>query len=243
MAQDYENYENPLELEFAKKRYTIGNFAPLPWWITRTHYSNGLQGLHNGLSEWWDMLLFYLQWRMDEFADKKMSFVDYIIFTCQFFYIENLSRAGKDKSLFKALYAGDMTAEEFCDKIENDKECQSDKPWTEHVRSWSKTLHRSKSIRILSLMSVGSKAKITALRDYPEEVSPEKRNSKLFIEGYWNGEPGDFRNISNEDEYGDPRNLIHQADELICRLIEVRGRCIMGLLKENIGMLGFKEGC
>lgn len=236
MAQ---NNEPPLELKFASMRYTIGNFAPVPWWITRTYYSNGLQGLHNALSEWWDMLLLYLQWRMDEFEDKKMSFVDYIIFTCQFFYIENLSRAGKDKKLFKELYAGNITAEEFCEKIENGGRPTSDKPWTAHVKSWSETLHRCKKIEILSLMTVGSEAEIEPLPEFPKDVSICKRNSKLFINTYWKGKEGDIRNIDNISECEDAGNLIHQTDELISRLIEVRGQCIMGLLKENKELLAF----
>lgn len=238
--------KNDVALRFPSIRYTIGNFAPLPWWITRTYYSNGLQGLHNGMSEWWDMLLLYLQWRMDEFKDEKMSFVDYIIFTCQFFYIFSLaeiddtaaetSNGGLSrKELFRRLFEGEyteedgskreFTADDFCNELTTDEKGRT--RWAEHVKAWSVALRKNAdNLKVLSLMSVDSESKVLVLPDCLKDADLQEKSSELFIDNYWKEEGHGLR---------DPKKVtleeIHQTDKLISRLIEVRGRCIMGLLE------------
>lgn len=228
-------------LTFSLRRYMIGNFAPIPWWIENSRNGCNLQLLHNDLSEWWDMLLLYLQWRMDEFAGASMSFVDYIIFTCQFFYIENFSKMGSDRELFADLFAGNITANTFCNRI-GKKRRKDETPWTEHVIKWSKQMKgwsKNKELRILSLMDppLGSDEK-TLDSDGPRALEPidpaTKRTGEGFKEEYWHQDGKCLRDI----EKFTPKQ-IRKTDKLISRLIEVRGRCIMELLRENIDVLGF----
>lgn len=211
------------ELTFKDYRRTLGNLTPVPWWIERGRTARetdrNLQALHNDLAEWWDILLCYLQWRMGEFeGEGKPSFADYITLTCQFFYVENRS---EDKDLFRRLLRGEIDAEGFCSEIEGSG------GWREHVGIWAADLQKRRdNLRIVSLVRSGKDG--IEFLELPESLTGmdlDDRNGTSFKKGFW--QPDDKALPPYEHC---TRERIEATDILIKNLIEVRSRCIMGLI-------------
>ena len=220
-------------LAFAELYHTIGNYSPIPWWIDRTacgSHAFNLQGFHNNVGEWWDILLVYLHWRMKEFETQdRLSFSDYLLLTCQYFYGDH--RDGEeDKKLFDDLYKGNIEANEFCKRIE-----ESD-GWTAHAMRWSNDLQkRNNDIKIISLMRTNPYG--VAFHELPvevEEIPYEERTGELFRRLYWVPDELSLPELASID-----KDQVEHTDKLIARLIETRGRCIMGIIRENMSSISF----
>lgn len=191
----------PLTLDFSNRYHTIGNFAPTPWWVDNS-YSNGLQGVHNSTcAEWWDVFLLYLQKHMHK---EIMSFRDYLILTCQFFYIYM-----PDDALMNDLHdvSSSKSVSELCSSVSN---------WHDQIKTWSSMIPKNdEDIGLIPLMSIGQ-----------AELSPLSAWKTEWESDSWWEEQRHHNKVVDEQ-------TIKDADILICRLIEARGRCIMGLLWED----------
>lgn len=84
--------ESEYRMEWEKIYHTIGNFAPIPW--PTLNESKDLQVFHNSFcKEDWDRMLFEMQKRWNTWHDKGdivISFLDYIIGTCQQMYCKTI---------------------------------------------------------------------------------------------------------------------------------------------------------
>lgn len=214
-----------VHLSFEKIYHTIGNFAPVPWWISGTYLQGqyNLQRLHVNLAEWWDALLLYLQWRMPEFKEVSgISFVDYIILTCQFFYLDIDEEA--DGGLLRKLHAGSLGADAFCKEVKMQNR-KSNTPWTDLVKKWTKALHE-KECKIISLAEPSrDEPKVLSLGNLKAEEA-KKEHRSWFFKMFWEDHVEKLKSLSKDAA------AIEHVDKHIARLIEVRGRCILGLLEE-----------
>ena len=108
--------------------HSVGNYAPIPSLKTGRH----LQLKHNDLSERWDSLLNYCKKNWSMFTcGKLISFNDYMKFTCQQLYYEEIFVEFKKRFWNKL------------DKI-------SEKQWCQLVNEWNKIIDGSLELQIVS---------------------------------------------------------------------------------------------
>lgn len=245
MAKD----NGAVPLSFRDVYHTIGNFAPLPWWIPnppgfKAKYEN-LQAIHNGFAEWWDVLLLYLQQNMPKHS---MSFRDYLILTCQFFYVDMdlcEKRTKEEEDACQRLRKL-QTGKGWASEIDSGKFDWNTVDWEDLVSNLSSILGRMDDvdIPILSLMdAVPDSEKASYQGGFPRRwdagfvrgpdfflsstkaVKKEKEN-KLARNDIWRTTWSSHRwhkDAGTEE--------VKETDQLIRRLIEARGRCIIGLLR------------
>lgn len=194
-----EGLKKAIALEFRNSYHTIGNFAPTPWWIQKNpedkaRLVNLQTTIRNArVAEWWDLFLLYLQEHMPEHI---ISFRDYLMLSCQFFYIDELD------DWMHELQTSTKPVAQMCEGVD----------WTAKVAEWAKLIpENNEGVQLLSLMNTDG-----------EKRSLNAENSD------WESQWRSWRRYQDADP-----TMVEQTDRLICRLIEARGRCIMGLLREN----------
>ena len=80
-------------MEFKMMYHCLGNFAPVPKTIIYKNYGPRLQQIHMNLNELWPCLLKFMQDNWMYFPTKiseLMSFKEYMKYTCQQMYFENI---------------------------------------------------------------------------------------------------------------------------------------------------------